>query len=553
MNNILQALISFLPRNSEEQSIASRISRQELSTKLKEQFGIELEQSLQTIIQLVENLLTSHCLLDPEELDEGRWKFVSHPAQLCALSLLNTLVDPKQKLFSSDFWHSNVGDDEKQQQKKVLENLEDQRYEHNQNGSNVAVPIRFVYVAWGIIKLEDKILFHQREASEHASEYGLVGGRANVSDLKKLMGESVSNQDLLKTLQSPDSKEMFQSLEYTLRRECREEVKLLYDDSHFEIEPWHDLKPYTKCMGGAPNYALTQYFIRLYEIKLSTPGYFALRKQIKTDSRLIECSLDEVACGVTTDNAKSLRIEAIYNDFGNDRNALRQALKAMEPSYKTHYAFTDIKDGLIFTLENNILKGGPGKERSILHDLTTEQKSLLFALAAYGKGYPIKLKDSKAVTLHAFGWIEMHDEILQTELQQLSEFLRIENSSIIEVTAGNYFRLSVAPELIYFDSRYFECCLKQDSKNKYSLILKRVPLSILIGDIEPDIRKLPLEGTLGPQFKKVFESSDFSSIEDDAFPKKVRSALQYVYQSLGLRQLVARKGGCYTLTCRDYE
>lgn len=551
MNNILQAIILLLPRYSEEQNIVSRISRQELKVALKEQFGIEQDQALQTTIQLVENLLISHCLLDPEKLDEGNWEFVSHPAQLCALSLLNTLADPKQKLFSSDFWHSNVGDDEKQQQKKVLENLENKRYKHHQDGSDAAGPIRFVYVAWGIIKLDDKILFHQREASEHASQYGLVGGRANANDLKKAMGESLSNQELLETLQSSNSEDIFQSLEYTLLREYKEEARLLYDQEHYKIKLWRKLKPYTKCMGAAPNYALTQYFFRLYEIKLKASGYFALRKQIETNNRLIECSLDEVISGNTTDNAKTLKIEAIYDDFGNDRAALKQALDEMEPSYKNTYPLNDKNDGLVFSIENNILQGDPGKERSILHNLTTDQKSLLFALAVNGKGLPIKLTDSKTVTLHEFGWIEIHDEILQAKLQQLSEYLRKANCSIIEVTEGNYFRLSVAPDLIYFDPDYFECSLIQNSRNDWSLTLNRNSLPTLIGTAAPyKQQELPLKGTLGSQFEKVFKSSNFSTIEDEDFPRKVRSALKDKYQPLGLRQLLARKDGCYTLTCK---
>ena len=287
MNDILKVLIPLLPRYPEEGSDASRIGKQEIFTALLGQFGDERTQAVQTTLELVENLLTSLSLLDNEELHRGEWKFLSHPAQLCALSLLNTLADPRQKLFPSDFWHTGVGDAEKQQQKQALEALENRRHANHQDGTDAAPPIRFVYVAWGIIKLGDKILCHQREASEHKTEYGLIGGRANARDLKKVLGELVSTQALLDTLQSPYSETMFQTLEHALHRECSEEVRLLHEAGHYEAQVWRDLKPYTKCMGAAPNYALTQYFFRIYQIKLNTTGYFALGAHMRTSEHLI--------------------------------------------------------------------------------------------------------------------------------------------------------------------------------------------------------------------------------------------------------------------------
>ena len=216
-----------------------------------------------------------------------------------------------------------------------------------------------------------------------------------------------------------------------------------------------------ECKGGAPNYALTQYFFHLYEIKLSTSGYFALLNQIETNDHLLECSLSEVANGKTTDKAKTLDIKVIYDDFDNDRIALKHTLEVMEPSYKNHYVFNDEKNGLIFSLENNFKRGLPGKEKTILQDLAVDQKSLLLALATHGKGLSMELKDPETVMLHEFGWLEIHDDILHSELLQLSEHLRKVDCPIIEITESNYFRLSVAPELIYFDPNYFECCLKQ--------------------------------------------------------------------------------------------
>lgn len=92
-----------------------------------------------------------------------------------------------------------------------------------------------MYVAWGIVKLNGRILFHQREAKEHQSEYGLIGGRTNLSDLKKVLGENSPRSELLRILQTRQSEHMLASLEYTLQRECQEEIQLSAE--HFEYKP----------------------------------------------------------------------------------------------------------------------------------------------------------------------------------------------------------------------------------------------------------------------------------------------------------------------------
>jgi len=546
MNDIIKSLIPLLPRYPEEGSDASRIGKQEIITALVGQFGVEQIQSVQTTLELVENLLTSLSLLDNGELQRGEWKFLSHPAQLLALSLLNTLADPRQKLFPSDFWHTGVGDAESQLQKQALEALENRRHAHHQDGTDASPPIRFVYVAWSIIKLGDKILCHQREASEHTKEYGLIGGRCNARDLKKVLGESVSTQALLDALQSPHSETMFQSLEHTLHRELSEEVKLLYGAGHYEAQVWRDLKPYTNCMGAAPNYALTQYFFRIYQIKLDITGYFAIRAQMRTCERLIECTLDEVAAGKTADNAKTLSIHAIYDDFGNDRVALKQALAALEPSYTNRYRFNDEKDSLIFSLEIDILRGNPGNEKPLGIDLMQEQKSLLLALAAHGKGLPLTLADSEAVTLHEFGWIEIHDGVLQAKLEQLSEHLRRASCPYIEITEPRYFRVSLPPELIFFDQVFFAYRFQKQDKYNGTFDLQRPKILTDIGTIEAGHCTIPLTNTLPDQLTKVLQGK-LSVGDDVSLPKKVRESMQKHYQAMGLRCLLLRRDGRYVI------
>lgn len=492
-------------------------------------------------------------MLDPEELENGYWKFVSHSAQLCALSILNTLANPRQKTFPSDFWHTNVGDAEKQQQKEILQSLENRRYKYHQSGSSAVPPIRFVYVAWAIIKIDDKYLFHQREASEHATEYGLAGGRAKLSDLKKVVGETVVKDELLATIQSSASDLMFKALDFTLSRELHEETKISYENDHYEFEKWRDLAPYKKCMGAAPNYALTEYFFRLYTIKLSTTGYFALRNQMKNNTRLIECSLSEVDQGKTTDKANTLRIEALYDDF-SDKLELCQALKGLKPSYCNRYKFNKESDAIIFSRKNDILQGNPGKEKPLpLSDLTQKQRGLLLALAIHAKGLSLELIDSKKMIMHEFGWLEIHEGELKNDLRELSESLRRLKCPLMEVENPNYYRLSMPPSLLFFDPEYFTFHLKPTEKGKGLLTIKRERLSTLLGCSGSEQIDINVASTLFPQLEAVISTDGLHTTEDENLPNKVRKSMAGKYMPFGLRLLLMSNDSYYSFTCREAD
>lgn len=129
MDDILNSIIALLPRNPEEGSDASRVTEQVIQDVLIQQYGASLTNRIQATLELVNNLLTKLSLLDLDEMQNGSWKFVSFPAQLCALSVLHTLADPRQRLFPSGFWHTaGVSEDVKKEQKSVLKALEDRRH-----------------------------------------------------------------------------------------------------------------------------------------------------------------------------------------------------------------------------------------------------------------------------------------------------------------------------------------------------------------------------------------------------------------------------------------
>lgn len=543
--SLIENFFLYFPCASEEGNTSSSISVQQIRTNLATKLGNNHAQSIQAILNLVEHLLTTLSILDTEELQNGRWKFVSHPAQLCALSLLHTLADPRQKLLPSNFWQTaGIGDDEKRQQKRILQALEDHRRDYHLDGN--APPIRFIYVAWGIVKLGDKILFHQRESREHVNEYGLIGGRVNAVDLRKFMGELVGNHDLLRILQSPHAAEMLDAMQCALERELLEEAGIAAPE-HYEAEIWRDLKPWQACMGAAPNYALTQYFFRLYHIRLTTAGYLTLNEQIEArNPHLIQCTLDEVVSGETQDRAKKLVIKAIYDDFSGDRDALRQGLEELPSSYENQYRFTDQKDALILSLDNNIRQGESGKECEVLSNLDPAEKSLLLGLATHAKGFDIDLCQPVSFRLRQHGWIAFDDGELRDRVTQLSEKLRRSGFLWIEFADQNHARLALSPNLIYLDPECF-CFILNKNGDGWTYSIKRRLIRTNLGDVLSDTRNGSLANTLAIQIQTL-EKEDFFTLKDQGLPKKFRSALQDVYQSLGLRILLTTKNGYYRLS-----
>jgi 8-oxo-dGTP pyrophosphatase MutT (NUDIX family) len=280
-------------------------------------------------VALLETLLDTLAVLNTEYLQKGDWCFVSFPAQLMALSVLTALSDSESRFFAPNFWNTQgTTNTKKDQQREVLKMVETARYQNH--ASQQAHPIRYCYVAWSIIKLDGKILFYQREDTQKrhdksAGDYGLVGGRANQQDIP-----SADKAALLKELQTPDSALIKNALPETLKRELEEEAGLDFE-THYTFKPWRSLKPYRQVQGAAPNHALTEYYLEIFQIDLNLPGALFLLKKIKTDERLIWFSIAEMVKNETADG-KGAFLNALYADFNDDRSALADVLTALPDS-----------------------------------------------------------------------------------------------------------------------------------------------------------------------------------------------------------------------------
>ena len=348
--HLIQSLILLLPRYAEEEGDFYSVPREELINELCQQHQLDRAIAENTI-DLLEILLDTLALLNPAYLHKDEWCFISFPAQLMATSILTALSDAESRLFAPNFWTTQgVSSDKRDQQRDVLRFVENSRNEHH--ASHQAQPIRYCYVAWSIIKLDGKVLFYQREDTQKrhdksAGDYSLIGGRANQNDVPM-----ADKPMLLKVLQSPNSELIKNALPSTLKRELREEAGLLFE-SHYTFKPWRTLKPYRQIQGAAPNHALTEYYLEIFQIDLTLEGFLFLQQKIKSDDRLAWFSIEDMVRGETIDG-KIPYIKALVNDFADDRSALATELRALSDSFAGRYLFQPSKYGLTLPIDHQM-------------------------------------------------------------------------------------------------------------------------------------------------------------------------------------------------------
>ena len=151
--NPFSVLLDALPLHSEEDGLREEISEPELIKRVTGKDG-------SGVVRCVRRLFEACGLLDARLLNDGRWAFVSFPASLFGHSLIQTLATSGQQVFPGSYWRSDL-DDDIEEQRRLLSELENRREELHPTHS--PIPIRFVYVAWGLIRLGDSFLLHRRE------------------------------------------------------------------------------------------------------------------------------------------------------------------------------------------------------------------------------------------------------------------------------------------------------------------------------------------------------------------------------------------------------
>ncbi len=553
---LIQSLIPQLPRYAEEEGVFFSVPREALIEALCRQHQLD-RAIVENTINLIETLLDTLAVLSADYLKKGEWCFISFPAQLLATSVLTAMSDNKSRFFADNFWDTrDITDNKKDQQRNVLSFVEKRRYKHH--SSHNAKPIRYIYVAWSIIKLDGNILFYQREQTRNSPrQYGLIGGRLIQKDVS---GDVLA---LLTKLQSANSALIKKALPETLKREIEEEVGLVFEQ-HYCFKPWRSLKPYQEIEGSAPNHALTEYYLDIFQVELKLEGYLLLQQKIKSDECLVLFSIDEVAKGETTDG-KIAYLKALFNDFENDCLALKTELLALPDSFAAGYLFDPPKYGLTLLIdaERPLWAGVLGKEKLLDLVLTPRQLAVLLGLAAHGRGFKFAPVEQN-IAFHPYGWIDVRkNPTLEAELKQLAELFK-GTDLIIENHHDVLFRLSINPDVVYFDESLFTYSVhKADldptcTKTKVSVSIERKAFNTALGRVSTEEKEFTVPCGFARRLQGLQQLSEKQTLTDqenkeaeyieDAYEKGLHKKSNF--SSLGLRKLIRRETKVIKFSCK---
>jgi len=454
MTKILKRIISLLPLQAEEGHYINSVKTEDIISELcREDF--DLQESIITT-QFIENLFKTLSLLNPEHLEQKEWQFASFPAQLMALSLLNSLADDQQTLLNANFWAPENTGAFIEKRRILFNQLEENRV--NLHPQKKPQAIRYVHVAWGLVKIDGQFLFHHREDKKRPDvpNYVPVGGKLTLRDV-----EHHDTCESIKIMHSNTPSSIINdSLHNTLLREVEEEATLK-NELDFSPELIWNLKPY-KAVGGAKDVrAYTQYNIAIFSLSLTKTGFLKLLTEVKNSGALTWFSIDDLIEQRRSDGERPY-VTALHAHHDGNKTLLRNDLNNFKNSYKNIFHTESQK--ITFPCEEKYFLKGTEK---INHQLTLAQTRLLLVLASHAKGLEWAPIDDSIVSLN-YGWIHSHESEIITELNLINkELTRNGLPRLIEIVDNEWFRITINPEKIYFTNSLFSISLGEAQLDNY--------------------------------------------------------------------------------------
>ncbi len=525
----LSALPRALPIHAEEGSFREAISETELLGCVVDSAHEELGKGA---LQLVRRLFETLSLLDTRELELGNWAFVSFPAYLFGKSLLESLATTGQTLFDAGYWQQTGLAQARiiEEQRDLLAILEERRIRFHP--SRDAAPIRFVYVAWGLIRLgRDFLLVHREDKTRRdAKNYVFPGGRLNLHDLP----QGKRNTQSLRALNESDLGLAEQGLRNTLERELFEELALRWGTDYHAIFR-QSLKPYRKLEGALNNHAFTQYQIDLYTIKLTSQGEARLLDEVTRTERLEWFSLGDIASLHGRPDGKVAFIDALHNEFSD---ALPGFLEDIPDSSGTPYRIFGEANAVDIPVNPDMpfRVGKTGKEKDRPISLDSDQLALLCTLVAHTRGIKL-VPDEHRLKLLGGGWVRLASERSMQVAQNLTNKLASSGLPLIQLVADTYARIAIDPSIVYFNESAFLCRL---DGYRFHLSL-RLPTAPWADNVRVE-KSLTLDTTLKLAISTIQSegrlwNSD-KMLEGKDFERELREKLDKNLRLVGLRKLV---------------
>jgi hypothetical protein len=537
LNRILQAL----PLYSEEDGLREEVLESDLLERLPGAGGAE-------VLMCVRRLLEACALLDQRVLANGKWAFVSFPAALLGHSLVQTLAKPGQQIFESDYWRSDQNS-AIEEQRTLLKQLENRRVRLHPSKS--PEPIRFVFVAWGLVRLGGKFLLHHREdiTRPDTKNYGFPGGRFRPGDLPL----ELQTPDTLRKLQISRSQIAIDALPRTLSREIFKELKLeIGDDCHASKRVI--LNPYRRVEGSQNKHAYTEYVLALYEISLTPDGEARLFDHIAdSGEKLVWFSIEDLVDPTGRTDGKRAFIDALGQHFGN---GLPDFLESVPSSSTTLYRFNKRAKAVEIParLGDPVLIGETGKENRTFVEWSEEGFALLMLLGTHCKGLELEPEPTH-LSLLPGGLIKAESEAARVVLSQLQATLVAEDLPLIQQVGEHYVRLAVDPKFLYFGEGLFSYrLLAEDDSSGVVELEFNLPASSWSGAAVWPL-SIPVKSTMFHSLE-VIESGDIGLDELEEFgghsyetmKKNCKEMLDEKSRSLGLRKLVRQVNKRYKIS-----
>ena len=539
IDKLLQNILENLPLIAEEGEYKTKISRDELCRILEEQ-SLASHSVITAVISMVELQWTKAGLLDPFEIKLGNWQFLSFSSSLAARSWLEVMSDKESYWFPDGWWADQAKSED---QRKLLKTIEGLRIKAKSSQSQ---PIRQIYVAWAMIKLDKQLLFVEREDRERSGvpHFVLPGGRLNIHDLSNNTG-GLDHSEYLKILQSPSSEDAINSLPHTLERELEEELGL--ESSEYSVGDVFKLNPYNKLEGAGENHGYTRYEISLFPISLTFKGFGRLARLDHVFSQNW-FTLNEVA--FAQKGNKQAFIEAWQEHHEGDENKIIKQLDELPESFIDSYQINEMID--IPVVHGDPFQYGPtgSNEREISINLEKEELELLLAMAwhrKHGNDLPIKVK--KSISLSFFGWFKVKEKKLVELLVTLQKKLNSIELPLIESHDRNWFRISVLRENLFFGGDFFTYELKNIRPGGWEIKLFTSPRDSLLGELPNEVFSYPLHAEKMYKYLKSVEKEK----EDEWIYKDqdnmMRKHLDPLVKKAGLRKFVRTSGGLREIIC----
>lgn len=540
----LQHIPELLPLHAEEGPIRQEISREALGQLFELQTGLS-SQDAKTTLGVIESLLDSAALLDPRSLAAGNWAFISFPAYLMARSLTETLANPKQRFFDDNYWEqgSHRPEEDVEEQRTILRYLESQRA-RSANGKE-ARPIRYVHVAWGLIKLEGKFLMHHREdkARPDARNYVFPGGRLNAADLPPDQRGPEALHELFQTA----SALAMAHLPQTLERELYEELKLVAGED-YSHEPFLTLPPFRQVEGARNNHALTEYGIKLYQIRLTLKGEAALYDRVCNEPARFSWFSAEDLARQTLPDGRSAYIDALKSALGDE---LQSHLEKMPDASSLQPRFSG--ENRLVTIPSSpvrpFLIGKTGKEDSVPLTMTEDQWGLLFTLAWHCKGLELK-PASNEISLLPTGWIRLNDSMQLTEAKLFAATLADAGLPLIEIIADAYLRISVEKNNLFFDDGLYAYALHRDGDSDGTLEVSTQVHSTSWAAIHPSKVVISVTRNVCRIIEAIHQGIDptpESKLLAGDWERNLREKIDMATRQIGLRKFIRSESKQYAI------